>query len=121
LNHDLIEDVDALVYALHEKHAHGVDVEIDGPYERMVNLEAERLEMDSGIEGVVDAIAAGTSELGFKFLSIRVGIELAGGAAEFLGIDYATLCGGELKTPPNRNRFWRTQNVQRSDCDPWGC
>ncbi len=66
----------------------------------MVDLEAERLKMDSGIEGVVDAIAASTGELGFKFLPIRFGIELAGGAAKFLGIDDATLRGGELKNRP---------------------
>ena len=100
MNHDLIENVDAIVYALHEEHAHRVDVEIDGPYERMVNLKADRLEVDGGIESVVDAIAAGTGELGFKFLAIRLGIELAGCAAEFLVIDHATLRGGELKNRP---------------------
>ena len=36
LNDDFVEDVDAIVDALHEKHAHGIDVEIDGPDERMV-------------------------------------------------------------------------------------
>ena len=74
LNDNFVEDVDAIVDALHEKHAHGIDVEIDGPDKWVIKLKADGLQVDGAVEGVIHAIAASAGELGFKFLTIAFGI-----------------------------------------------
>ena len=66
----------------------------------MIKLKTDGLEMDGGIKGVINAIAASAGEFGFEFLTITFGIEEASGAAEFVSIDHTTLRCGELKSSP---------------------
>jgi hypothetical protein len=99
---DFVEHVNGFVKALHEEHAHGIDVEIDRPDKRRIGLEFDGSQMDGAIKGIVDAMAAGSGESGFKFLAVRVGIELSSGGGKLDGRNVAALRRGELESSPGR-------------------
>jgi hypothetical protein len=80
---DLSKDLDNLSAALHEEHAHGVDIEIDGPDDGLEGLKTQRADMNVAVEGIVNAIAAGADEFSAEFLLVRLGVELARGAGQF--------------------------------------
>ena len=100
LDDDFVENVDGIAAPLHEKHAHGIDVEIERPDERRGGDEAGRFEVNGAVEGVVDAMAASASESGFKFLMVSVGIEMRGGRLDFFGTNVSALSGSELESGP---------------------
>jgi hypothetical protein len=102
LQDDFVKDVGILAYALAEEHAHGVDVEIDGPGKGVVGIESNGLNVGCVVEGVVGAMTASAGELGFKFLAVAIGVELPGCGAEFVFSDIAALGGSELKSGPLR-------------------
>jgi hypothetical protein len=101
-DNDFINDVDDVALALDEEHAHGVDVEIEGPDDLLQGVEEQGRDVDGAIEGVVDAMAVGADEFRAVFLLVRGGIEFAGGVGNFVFGDDAALGGGELKGLPVR-------------------
>jgi len=97
---DFVKDVDHIVDALHEEHAHGVDIEIEGPDDGIFAFEQDGDDVAGAVEGVIDAMAAGANEFGVEFLGEGVGVELAGGGVDFFRRDQAALGGGELESGP---------------------
>ncbi len=67
---DLIENVDRIRTTLDEQHAHGIDVEIDGPDQGEVRIKFVGLNVKGSIKGVIDAIETSAGESGFKFLTV---------------------------------------------------
>ncbi len=100
LDDDFVEHIGGLAAALHEKHAHGIDVEVHRPNERKIGIKRYRLKVEFGIESVVNAIGSGGGEYGFKFLTERLLIKIGRGRGEFGGGDVAALGGGELESGP---------------------
>ena len=97
---DFIDDMQDVVNALDEEHAHWVDIEIDGPHEWIVRFEFDVTEMKGAIKGVVDAVTGDGGEFSTVLLTERSGVHLTGGALEFVMIDEAALFGGEVKRRP---------------------
>ncbi len=99
---DFVEDMNDVADALSDEHAHGIDVEVDGPNEGAHVIELEGLDVGFAIEGVVDLVAAAADELAFELLAERVGIEMGGRMGNFGGFDEVALSGGELEGGPVR-------------------
>ena len=97
---DFVKDLDDLFGALDEEHGHGIDVEIERPDEGIGGIEGDEAEVEGGVEGVVDAMAARADEFGRVLLTVGIGIEFAGGAEEFGIRDPAAIGGGELEGLP---------------------
>ena len=71
---DFVEDAHDVVDTLDEKHAHGVDVEINGPDEGLEGIKIDGAKMESGIKSVRHAMMAGADEFAAEFLAEGFGI-----------------------------------------------
>ena len=100
LDDDFVEHVGRIAAALNEEHAHGIDVEVDGPDERKIGIKLDRLQMERAIKRVIDAIGASGSEDGFEFLAERFLIQIGGGGGDLIGGHVAALRSSELEGRP---------------------
>jgi len=79
LDDDFVENVDTVAGTLHEKHAHGVDVEIDGPDDGAIVIEFVGDDVFGGAEGIIRAVFTDGGKFGFEFLAVTLERNLAGG------------------------------------------
>ena len=80
---DFFDDVDDVFDALHEEHAHGVDVEIERPDERMQAVEADGVDVVFAMEGVIDAVLGDSVELAAVLLPKGIFVGTAAGTFKF--------------------------------------
>ena len=79
---NFIEDKDVVTDSLHEEHAHGIDVEVEGPDERGGHFKADVADVGFAVESEIGAVVSDDGELSFKFLAESVVVHFAAGGIE---------------------------------------
>ncbi len=97
---DFVENMYNVAISLREDRTHGVDVEIERPDETHIRVIRAGEDVLLARKAVIRAAERDGFETGFEFLTIEPGVELGGGAGQFLERDVAAIEGGEVKRCP---------------------